>query len=162
MSTTFCVYRGKIYHADEEENMIEMTSNIQVDGFEPYIDIVGNMHSDFFVKTVSSEDIDLLFSEEYFIKYCGEYFEPFAGCITGLELEDNSVLLFTPSEQLAKKFDFTKDEQFVFKKVVSLDDVEEIKIVKKPILMFSNEKTTEEIIKKADIRSWLATRNSIS
>ena len=138
--------------------MIEMTSNIQVDGFEPYIDIVGNMHSDFFVKTVSSEDIDLLFSEEYFIKYLDEYFEPFAGCITGLELEDNSMLLFTPSEQLAKKFDFAKDEQFVFKKVVSLDDVEEIRIVKKPILMFSDEKTTEEIIKKSDIKSWLATR----
>lgn len=158
MSTTFCVYRGNVYQADEEENMIEMTSNIKADGFEPYIDIVGNTHFDFFVKTVSPEKIELLFSEEYFIKYCGEYFEPFAGCITGLELEDNSILLFTPSEQLAKKFNFTKDEQFVFKKVVSLDDVDEIKIVKKPILMFSDKKATEDIIKKADIKNWLATR----
>ena len=159
MSDQYCIFRGQIYpvHLGMDQK-IKLISDGPCEGFEPYIDVLGKAHFDCYMKIVNSNEVELLFSEEYFIKYCGEYFEPFAGCITGLELEDNSMLLFTPSEQLAKKFNFTKDEQFVFKKVVSLDDVDEIKIVKKPILMFSDKKATEDIIKKADIKNWLATR----
>lgn len=155
MSEICCIYKGNVYNADIEEDDIEMTSEVYVNGFEPYIDVLGNKHLDFFMKVVNVKEIDLLFSQEVLFKFKGIYFEPFAGKITESVLETNSIYLFTASETIAQDYGFTKKEQFVFAKEVSLDHIDEIKIIRKPILMFKNRDILEEIIEKSNIKERL-------
>lgn len=72
-------------------------------------------------------------------------------------LENKSILLFTASEEIAKKMHFNKREQFVFEKSIKLDEIEELKIIRKPILVFKEKEITEEVINKDDVISWLKT-----
>jgi hypothetical protein len=157
MSEIYCIYKGNQYCADIDidSSKVEMTSDLDVKGFEPYIDVLGNKHSDIFMKIVKVNEIDLLFSQDYLVKYRNDYFEPFS--LTSKALDCKSVLLYTSSEEIAEKMDFSKREQFVFEKSITLDEIEEIRIIKKPILMFKGKETTEEVIKKDSILNWLKT-----
>ena len=155
MSEIYCKYNGDVYHAEIEDNKIELTSDVFVDGFVPYIDVLGKKHFDMFMKVVGKNEIDILFEQKILVKFKDIYFEPFAGKIIDNVLEEKRILLFTASEDIAQQFGFTKKEQFVFAKNIEIDEIDEIKVVKKPIAMFKNKPIIEEIINKSDIRKWL-------
>jgi len=155
MSEIYCNYNGDVYHAKIEDNKIELTSDVYVDGFAPYVDVLGNKYLNMFRKEVNKKEIDFLFEQKIFAKFKGIYFEPFAGKVIATVLNENRILLFTSSEDIAQQFGFTKKEQFVFAKNVQLDEIDEIKVVKKPIAIFKNIPIIEEIINKNDIQKWL-------
>lgn len=100
-------------------------------------------------------DVESLFEQSIFIKYCGKYFETFAGRITEDVLQEERVMIFTSSECIAEEMNFDKKEQFVFTKDIKLEDIEEIKIVNAPISIFVERGIKEIRIEKKDIRKWL-------
>ena len=155
MSVMYCQYKEKIYLADLDENLVEITSDVKENGFIPYTDILGNVHTDIFVKNLDVHDVELLFEQNIFIKYCGKYFETFAGKITKDVLQEEKIMIFTSSECIAKEMNFNKKEQFVFIKDIKLEDIEEIKIVNRPISIFADRERKETRIEKKDIRKWL-------
>lgn len=155
MGEIYCKYKGDLYRADIDGKKIEITSEVYVDGFGPYVDILGNKHFDIYMKEVEIKEVDLLFEQKVLVQYKGIYFEPFAGKITASDLTEDGILLFTASEDEAQQFGFAKKEQFVFVKKIRINEVDQIKVVKKPIATFKNEQAIEEIIKKTDIRNWL-------
>lgn len=155
MSIMYCQYKQKIYLADLDGDTVEITGDIKEDGFVPYIDVLGNVHTDIFVKNLDVQDVELLFEQNILIKYCGKYFETFAGKITEDVLQEEKVMIFTSSECIAEEMDFNKKEQFVFTKDIKLEDIEEIKIVNNPISIFAEREIQEIRIEKKDIRKWL-------
>jgi len=56
----------------------------------------------------------LVYKEEVLIKYKGKYFQLFAGKITPSAVLENSYMIWTDSEQLAKEYVFEMKEQFVY------------------------------------------------
>lgn len=156
MSTMYCQYKGKTYLADLDGEMVEITSDVNENEFAPYVDILGNIHEDIFVKSLNVHDVELLFNQDVFIKYQGKYFETFAGKITKNVLQERKVMIFTASEYIAMEMKFNKKEQFVFTKDIQLEDIEEIKIVNNPISIFKGREKKEIKIEKKDIGKWLS------
>jgi hypothetical protein len=156
MSTIFCECNGLKYEIDKEKNEYVITSNVKGEGYTNYIDVFGNEHSDIFVKTVNVNEVDIIYYEKVFIKYKGIYFDLFASKIFRDDVVDDSYMLYTESEQLAKKYDFKKEEQFVFSKYIHKEQIESIKVVQKPIKAFEERGIKEIIIPKEEIDEWLS------
>ena len=69
---------------------------------------------------------------------------------------NNSYMIWTDSEQLAKEYAFEKKEQFVFTKNISRDEIEAVKIMKVPVLKFGTIGPMEEILDGHILDKWLA------
>jgi hypothetical protein len=156
MSNIFCEYNGLKYEIEKDHNEYIILSRVKKEGYTNYIDVFGNEHSDIFVKTVNVNEVDVIYREETFIKYNGIYFDLFGGKIFRDDVSDDSYMLYTESEQLAKKYDFKKEEQFVFSKYIRKEQIESIKIVQKPIKAFEERGIKEIIIPKEEIDEWLS------
>ena len=126
------------------------------DGFINYIDILGNEHSDLYMKSVKANEVDVIYNEDMLIKYKGEYFQLFADKIFKEDVLDNSYMIWTASEQLAHEHNFEKQEQFVFIKYITREEIEAVKIVKKPVLDFKNIEQSEEILEGDALDNWLS------
>lgn len=100
--------------------------------------------------------MDYIYKEEILIKYLGYYFQLFADKIFKNDVLDNSYMIWTDSEQLAKEYVFEKKEQFVFIKYITREEIEAVKIVKKPVLDFKHIEQSEEILKGDTLDSWLS------
>ena len=146
MSETYCIYRNERYLAEVKNNKIEITSKHHCEGFVEYVDVIGRTHDDLFIRRLDIGEVDVIYKEDVFIKYQDEYFELFADKIFKNDVLDNSYMIWTNSEQLAQNYVFKKKEQFVFIKYITREDIESIKIVKKPILDFKNIEPSEEIL----------------
>jgi hypothetical protein len=156
MSEMFCEYQGLTCKIKERDGAYLITSREKREGYTNYIDVLGNEHSDIFMKRVNVNEVDIIYYEKVFIKYKGIYFDLFASKIFRDDVSDDSYMLFTESEQLAKKYDFKKEEQFVFSKYIRKEQIESIKIVQKPIKAFEERGIKEIIIPKEEIDEWLS------
>jgi len=106
------------------------------------------------LKEVEIEDVEVIYKEVVTLCYLGIYFELFIP-ITSVSVEDNKYVLFTSSEEIAQKFDFEKKEQFVFAKEICKEQIDSIKITRKPIKEFEKQGIKEIIISKNEIETWL-------
>lgn len=155
MSELYCVYKNERYKAEVHGNMVEVTSTSQHEGFKNYIDVIGRIHDDLFVKNLGLDEVDLLYKEEVFIRYKGIYFETYSGKILPSHIRNNTYIIFTNSDQLAREYVFEKKEQFVYIKDITREDIEIIKIVKRPVLKFKNLEAREEILEGNALDKWL-------
>lgn len=155
MSILYCLYKGKRYKARYSNGVIKITANEKAEGFINYIDVLGRIHDDLFMKKLNLQDVDLVFHEKIELKYKGIYFQLFSSTIKSENIEDNRFTLFTDSEKLAYEYDFEKKEQFVFAKNITKEQIEEIKIIQIPIKEFETCGTREIIIGKKDLDEWL-------
>ena len=137
-------------------NIVEITSKYYVEGFEKYVDVIGRVHDDIFVKKVSIDDVKLLYKEHTYIRYKNEWFQLFADKISRNAVLDDSYMIWTNSEQLAQEYIFEKKEQFVFIKYITRKEIEAVKIVKKPILDFKDIEQSEEILVGDSLNNWLS------
>ena len=69
--------------------------------------------------------------------------------------QEGTISLFTNDYVVAKKFDFYKQEQFVFVKEVPLQDIESLIEIHIPILEFRELPTSRKIIKRTEIKDYL-------
>lgn len=135
------------------ENRIDIKR--KKDGFESYIDILGRVHEDLFIKQLDLQDVDVIFNEDIELKYEGIFFQLFSSTLKKENVEDNKFMLFTDSEKLAQEYGFEKKEQFVFSKDIIKEQIESIKIIQKPIKEFEAYGIKESILKKEEIDAWL-------
>ena len=91
-----------------------------------------------------------------FIKYKGVYFQLFADEIFKEDVLNRSYMIWTASEQLAYDYGFKKKEQFVFVKYIMREEIETVKILKKPVLEFKDRKQSEEILEGGSLDKWLS------
>ena len=150
------LYKNKTYSLDIFNNVLELTSRESKDinnGFQEYIDVTGKKHNNIFTKEVSIDDIEFAYELEFKVVYTGIEFEPWA--IRKFILENYQLSLFTDSPTVAEQYEFIKQEQFVFKKEIPLDDLDALIEIKKPILKFKDMNKVVTRIEKEDIRDYL-------
>ena len=155
MSDMYCEYNGLKYKIKKKSDKYIITSRVRKEGFIYYIDVLGNEHSELYMKIVKATEVDIIYNEDVFIKYKDRYFQLFAGKISRNAVLADSYMIWTSSEQLAQEDIFEKKEQFVFVKYITRKEIEAVKIVKKPILDFKNVEQSEEILEGESLDNWL-------
>lgn len=156
MSDMHCKYNGSIYKIKKRNGGFIITSHIEEDGFTNYVDVLGKEHDDFYMKSVNINDVDIIYKEDIYIKYQETYFQLFADKIFKNAVLDNSYMIWTNSEKLAQEYIFEKKEQFVFIKYITREEIEAVKIVKKPILDFKDMELIEEVLEGDVLDNWLS------
>ncbi|WP_242939781.1 hypothetical protein [Roseburia sp. 499] len=156
MSDMYCEYSGLKYKIKKRNCEYIITSKVRKEGFTNYIDVLGNEHSELYMKIVKANEVDVIYSEDVFIKYKDKYFQLFADKISRNAVLDDSYMIWTNSEQLAEEYIFEKKEQFVFIKYITRKEIEAVKIVKTPVLDFKDIEQSEEILEGDVLDSWLS------
>jgi len=154
VGNTYCLYKNKKYSYEYEEDMIKLISHEKEKDFENYVDMMGNVADNLFSKLVSPDELDLICSEEHEFKYKDKYFVS-ARSINKEMAEKNSVILLTLNENTAKKFNFKKIEQFVFEKEVSLNDITELLITRRPLPPFEDREIERIVIPQNRIKKYI-------
>lgn len=152
----YCEYTGLKYKIKKRNCEYIITSKVRKEGFTNYIDVLGNEHSELYMKIVKANEVDVIYSEDVFIKYKDKYFQLFADKISRNAVLDDSYMIWTNSEQLAEEYIFEKKEQFVFIKYITRKEIEAVKIVKTPVLDFKDIEQSEEILEGDVLDSWLS------
>ncbi|WP_066891392.1 hypothetical protein [Clostridium nigeriense] len=156
MSKEYCIYKGKKFLMNIYNNKVELTSSKKEDmnnGFKEYVDVLGNKHSDILVKEVSVDDLEFAYELNYKVIYNNIEFEPW--CIGKHILNNEKISLFTSNSDLASLYGFNKEEQFVFKKELKLNDIEALIEIKIPILKFNHMKEERTRIEQKYIKKYL-------
>lgn len=156
MSDRYCVYNGKKYKIKKKNDKYIITSRVRKEDFINYIDVLGNEHSELFMKIVNANEVDIIYNEDILIKYKDKYFHLFADKVSRNAVLADSYMIWTNSEQLAQEYIFEKKEQFVFIKYITRKEIGAVKIVKTPVLDFKDIEQSEEIIEGDTLDSWLS------
>ncbi len=61
--------------------------------FVNYIDVLGNEHTDLYMKNVRIDEIELLYKQDMYIKYQNVFFQLFANDIFRSDVLDNTYML---------------------------------------------------------------------
>lgn len=64
----YCEYRGARYKIKKRKGEYIVTSRQRKEGFINYIDVLGNEHSDLYMKNVKVNDVDVIYTEDVFVK----------------------------------------------------------------------------------------------
>lgn len=156
MSDMYCEYSGLKYKIKKRNCEYIITSRVRKEGFTNYIDILGNEHSELYMKIVNANEVDVIYNEDVFIKYKDKYFHLFADKISRNAVLDDSYMIWTNSEQLAQEYIFEKKEQFVFIKYITRKEIGAVKIVKTPVLDFKDIEQSEVILEGDALDNWLS------
>lgn len=65
----YCVYNGKKYKIKKKNDKYIITSRVRKEDFINYIDVLGNKHSELYMKIVKANEVDIIYNEDVFIKY---------------------------------------------------------------------------------------------
>lgn len=156
MSDMYCEYCGLKYKIKKRNGEYIITSKERKEGFTNYIDVLGNEHSELYMKIVNTNEVGIIYNEDISIKYVDKYFQLFSGKISRNAVLDDSYMIWTDSEQLAQEYIFEKKEQFVFIKYITRKEIEAIKIIKTPILEFKDIELSEDILEGDALDIWLS------
>ena len=110
---------GKKYKIKKKNDKYIITSRVRKEDFINYIDVLGNEHSELFMKIVNANEVDIIYNEDILIKYKDKYFHLFADKVSRNAVLADSYMIWTNSEQLAQEYIFEKKEQFVFIKYIT-------------------------------------------
>ena len=69
------IYKGKKYRVAKISTFYRVISSEKEEGFEEYIDILGEKSPDIFVKDVDIHELDYLYRIVYEIQYKGHFFD---------------------------------------------------------------------------------------
>lgn len=127
---TYGVYKGKEYIITIIGQKIIMKSDEQEAGFSKYIDLAGNLHNDLFVKEVNKNELEDAFQRSYLATYKGNEFE----VLNEIYQDTKEIELFTMDANKAEAFGFIRHDQLSYKKLVSRQELDELREVKRSIL----------------------------
>lgn len=150
----YAIYKNKIYLANVRQSKVRLKTRVAELGFNELVDLAGNVHKDIFIKEVDMNDVDIIYEVEYRVLYRGNEYK----CLKVAKetVDINYITIFTSDSDIAKKYGFTKKEQFIFDKDVSLDEIDALIEIKKPILKFSHLKDQKIKIEQKNIRDYLS------
>ena len=149
---TYAEYNGKVYPAAIRNGKCRLRSGEDESGFVELIDLGGNIHHDLFVKEVALDEIDALFELKYKIVYKGKEYSPFS--IGKLVIDQGKIMLFSNNAKDVEDNGFQKQEPFVFKKEVAIDEIDCLIEIKEPMLDFSSLPTETKVIPNDEIEAY--------
>lgn len=151
------IYNKKIYRLNILENGFEIYSESKdkVDSSFKEIKIQQGFFSrSVYSKEIKLTDLELAYELNYKVIFKGSEYKCLK--VNSQTLDINYVTIYTSDSDIAKKYGFTKKEQFIFDKDVSLDEIDALIEIKKPILKFSNLKGQKITINQKDIKNYIS------
>ena len=151
------IYKGKKYRVAKDSTSFWLVSQEKEEGFEEYIDIVGEKRPDIFVKDVDIHELDYLYEIWYEIQYKGHFFDVISYMNRKL-IEKDLFVLNAGIEKypLIEKLGFEVYDKGQWWKEIGRKDIEALKIIEKPLGIFKDQGSKVKIIEGADIDDFLA------
>ena len=59
------IFKGNLFRASRYQGKIRIGSNKKLEGFEEYVDVLGNLHKDHFVRLLDESELDYLYELSY-------------------------------------------------------------------------------------------------
>ena len=150
----YAVYKNKIYLANIRQSKVRLKTRVVEPGFNELVDLAGNIHKGIFIKEIDINDVDIIYAIEHRVLYKGSEYKCLK--VNSQTLDINYITIYTSDSDIDEKYGFTKKEQFIFDKDVSLDEIDALIEIKKPILKFSNLKGQKITINQKDIKNYLS------
>lgn len=154
----YAIYNHKDYLLNIHNDRLRLRTHEPEQGFREVFDQTGNK-TNLFIKDVTKEEVDLVFELKFLVAYKGKEFEPYS--LGRHILDENEISLFSMDSIDVDCYEFEKQEQFVFKKDVPLNDIESIIEVKKPLLIFEDLPESRKVIPRGEVRDYIMKLNSI-
>ncbi|WP_057913941.1 hypothetical protein [Peribacillus muralis] len=148
----YAIYNLKDYRLNIRNDRLRLRTYEPEQGFRELFDETGNK-TNLFIKDVTKEEVDLVFELKFLVAYKGKEFEPYS--LGRHILDENEISLFSMDSNDVDCYEFEKQEQFVFKKDVPLNDIESIIEVKKPLLIFEDLPECRKVIPRGEIREYI-------
>ena len=154
----YAIQNKKIYKLSISEDNLEIftKSAEKVDSSFKEVKIQqGFFLSIIYTKEIKISDIELAYELRYKVIFKGMEYDCLK--VDSETLDLNYITIYTSDSDIAEKYGFIKKEQFIFDKNVSLDEIDALIEIKKPILKFSFLKEKKITIVQKDVRAYLAT-----
>ncbi|MFD9627531.1 hypothetical protein [Peribacillus muralis] len=148
----YAIYNHKDYRLNIRNDRLRLRTYEPEQGFRELFDETGNK-TNLFIKDVTKEEVDLVYELKFLVAYKGKEFEPYS--LDRHILDENEISLFSMDSNDVDCYEFEKQEQFVFKKDVPLNDIESIIEVKKPLLIFEDLPECRKVIPRGEIREYI-------
>ncbi len=151
----YAIFNGKKFDVTYEGNNIyTLISNVQYDGFAQYINILGQVAENTYIKEVENVELDFLYELSYELKYQGRWFHLFTALNSRTIFEDyyEIILSFLDAEEL----DFERTDKFYYTKRIYRKDIEALKVIEIPQGIFSLQGKKERILEGQEIDDYFA------
>ena len=153
----YAIYKGKRYRAVKKGEKIRIGSDTKEYGFTEYVDIVGNVHYDRFVKLLDMDELDYLYEERFEIQYQGRFFK-ISSALRRINLDRDWFEIYVSLEehQLGISLGFKRTDKFLWSKEIGRKDIEAFKIIEVPQGPFSNQGIKVRILESQEIDDYFA------
>ncbi|WP_373712383.1 hypothetical protein [Streptococcus sp.] len=154
------IFKGNLFRASRYQGKIRIGSNKKLEGFEEYVDVLGNLHKDHFVRLLDESELDYLYELSYELKYQGRWFHLFTALNSRTIFEDyyEIILSFLDTEEkkLAEELDFERTDKFYYTKRIYRKDIEALKVIEIPQGIFSSQGKKEILLQGEAIDTYLS------
>lgn len=153
----YAIYKGKRYRAVKKGEKIRIGSDTKEYGFTEYVDVVGNVHYDRFVKLLDMDELDYLYEERFEIQYQGRFFK-ISSALRRINLDRDWFEIYVSLEehQLGISLGFERTDKFLWSKEIGRKDIEAFKIIEVPQGPFSNQGIKVRILEGQAIDDYFA------
>ena len=151
------IYKGKKYRVAKISTFYRVISSEKEEGFEEYIDILGEKSPDIFVKDVDIHELDYLYKMSYEIQYKGHFFDVMS--FVNRKLIDKDLFVLNAGIEkypLIEKLGFEVYDKGQWWKNIGRKDIEALKIIEKPLGIFKDQGLKIKILEGKDIDDFLA------
>ena len=151
------IYKGKKYRVAKISTFYRVISGKKEEGFEEYIDIVGEKRPDIFVKDVDIHELDYLYRIVYEIQYKGHFFDVIS--YMNRKLIDQDLFVLNAGIEkypLIEKLGFEVYDKGQWWKEIGRKDIEAIKIIEEPEGIFKDQGLKVKILEGKAIDEFLA------
>ena len=151
------IYKGKKYRVVKDSTSFWLVSREKEEGFEEYIDILGEKSPDIFVKDVDIHELDYLYRIVYEIQYKGHFFDVMS--FVNRKLIDKDLFVLNAGIEkydLIEKLGFEVYDKGQWWKKIGRKDIEALKIIEKPEGIFKDRGLKIRILEGKDIDEFLA------
>ena len=151
------IYKGKKYRVAKDSTSFWLVSREKEEGFEEYIDIVGEKRPDIFIKDVDIHELDYLYKMAYEIQYKGHFFDVIS--YMNRKLIDKDLFVLNAGIEkypLIEKLGFEVYDKGQWWKEIGRKDIEALKIIEEPLKIFKDQGLKIKILEGKDIDDFLA------
>jgi len=151
------IYKGKKCRVAKISTFYRVISSKKEEGFEEYIDIVGEKRPDIFVKDVDIHELDYLYKIVYEIQYKGHFFDVMSA-MKRITIDEDWFVIRAGIEkyELIEKLGFEVYDKGEWRKEIGRKDIEALKIIEKPLEIFKDQGLKIKILEGKDIDDFLA------
>ena len=151
------IYKGKKYRVAKDSTSFCLVRQEKEEGFEEYIDIVGEKRPDIFVKDVDIHELDYLYKIVYEIQYKGHFFDVMSA-MKRITIDEDWFVIRAGIEkyELIEKLGFEVYDKGEWRKEIGRKDIEALKIIEKPLGIFKDRGLKIKILEGKEIDDFLA------